>query len=484
MQQNERSRMLGEMPLTKLVPKLSIPIMVSMLVQALYNIVDSIYVSRFSANALTAVSLAYPVQMLMIALSVGMGVGINSLVSRKLGAGQKDESRVAAWNGLFIELAGFLIFLTVGLFFVPGIMNVLVDQTLANRETILQMGVTYLSIVTTWSLGVFSAVFFERMLQVTGNSLLSMVTQMSGAVVNIVLDPILIFGYLGFPSMGIAGAATATVIGQFTSAIIGFAFHQTKNKELALAFKDARLSVPLLSGILSVGFPSTIMQAIGSVMNLGMNKLLGSFDQVGNAAVNVLNVYFKLQSFVFMPVFGLGSGMLAIVGYNFGARNKKRVYESIRVSLTYAVSIMAVGTLVFQLFPQQLMDIFTAHSAQAAETAAGSEAVITQQMNAIGIVAMRIISINFIFSAIGITLSNIFQAVGRGTYSLTISICRQLAVLLPVAWLLKTVFGSVDAVWWSFTAAEVISLIISLLFFRKCNREMIVPLDGPKAAAS
>ena len=474
MQHNERSRMLGEMPMRHLVPKLSVPIMVSMLVQAMYNVVDSIYVSRYSANALTAVSLAYPVQMLMVALSVGMGVGINSLVSRKLGAGLKKESRTASWNGLLIELTGFLIFLCIGLFLTGPIMESLVGQTLANRETILEMSKTYLSIVTTWSLGVFSAVFFERMLQVTGSSVLSMITQMSGAVVNIVLDPVLIFGRLGLPAMGIAGAAVATVIGQFVSAVLGFCFNQFKNPELRLSFAYARLDPELLWGILSVGFPSVIMQAIGSVMNLGMNRLLGSFTDVGNAAVNVLNVYFKLQSFVFMPVFGLGSGMLAIIGYNFGARNKKRVYEGLRVALSYSVSIMLVGTLIFQLFPEQLMGIF---SSSAAGAASESEAQIARQMHDIGVAALRTISLNFVFAAVGITLSNIFQAVGRGVYSLIISISRQLLVLLPAAYLLKAVFGTVGAVWWSFAIAEAVSLVISLSFFRKCDREMIAPLD-------
>ena len=468
MQQSERSKMLGEMPMTRLVPKVGLPIMVSMIVQALYNVVDSIFVARYNPNALTAVSLAYPVQMLMIALSVGMGVGISSLVSRKLGAGLRGEARRAAWNGLLIEGTGSLFFMVIGLFFAPAILKVLVSDNLQNAESIREMGTAYLSIVTTFSQGVFMAVLFERLLQATGNTVNSMLTQLAGAVTNIILDPILIFGLLGFPSLGIAGAATATVIGQFVSAGIGFTLNQKRNPELRLKPADFAPDKALLGGILVVGLPSTVMQAIGSVMNVGMNGLLSSFAQ-GNAAVNVLNVYFKLQSFVFMPVFGLGSGMIAIVGYNYGARNRDRVYRAIKVALAWSAGIMLVGMLIFQLMPEILMSIFDSDA----------EPEVARQMREMGVVALRIISWNFLPAAIGITLSNVFQAVGKGIYSMIISICRQLLVLLPVAYLLKAVFGTVDAVWWCFVSAEAISLMLSLLLFRRCDRTMLRPLDRP-----
>ena len=465
MQNNERSRMLGEMQMGKLVPKVSLPIMISMIVQAMYNVVDSIFVARFNPYALTAVSLAYPVQMLMIALSTGMGVGISSLLSRKLGAGMRAEARRTAWNGFLIEAAGCVLFMLVGLLLAKTAMGVLVSENLKNAENIREMGISYLSIVTIFSQGIFMAILFERMLQATGNTVNAMLTQLAGAITNIILDPIMIFGLLGFPKLGIAGAAAATVIGQYVSAVLGFILNQKKNPELTLNRRDFAVDRVLLGGILAVGLPSTVMQAIGSVMNVGLNGLLSGFEQ-GNAAVNVLNVYFKLQSFIFMPVFGLGSGMIAIVGYNYGARNRQRVYEAVKVSLTWAASILVVGMLIFQLFPGALMSIFDSDA----------EPEVARQMRELGVVALRTISWCFVPAAIGITLSNVFQAVGRGTYSMIMSICRQLLVLLPTAWLLKTVFGTVDAVWWCFVIAEGFSLVLCLLLYRKCDREMLQKL--------
>ena len=466
MQQSERSRMLGEMPMKRLVPKISVPIMISMIVQALYNVVDSIFVSRFNPHALTAVSLAFPIQMLMGSLAVGMGVGISSLLSRKLGAGQRDEARRAAWNGFLIEASGSLLFMIIGLTLIGPIMGMLASDQLANVDNIREMGIGYLSIVTTFSQGIFMAMLFERMLQSTGSTVLSMATQLAGALTNIILDPIMIFGLLGCPSFGVRGAAIATVIGQFVSGGLGFVLNQTRNAELRLSLRDFAVDGALIGGILTVGFPSAVMQAIGSVMNIGMNGLLSGFEQ-GNAAVNVLNVYFKLQSFVFMPVFGLGSGMIAIVGYNYGARNRQRVYDAIRVCLTWAGSIMLAGMICFQIFPSALMSVFQSEA----------EPELTRQMHDIGIVALRAISLCFIPAAIGIVLSNVFQAVGRGVYSMIMSICRQLLVLLPVAWLLKATFGTVDAVWWCFLIAEGVSLALCLLLFRKCDREMLRSLD-------
>ncbi len=322
----DRSKLLGTMPMSRLVPKVSIPIMFSMLIQALYNIVDSIFVSRFDPNGLTAVSLAMPFQMLMIALSTGMGTGINSLLSRRLGERNPEGARRGAWNGLLIEVLGSVLFILFGLLLAGQTMGLVVSDNLANRESIFSMGTSYLTIVTAASTGLFVAIYFERMLQATGNSVLSMVTQLCGALTNIILDPIMIFGLLGCPRMGVSGAAIATVIGQFVSAAIGFVLNQKKNPELRLNVKDAVINRHDLSGIISVGLPSTIMASIGSVMNIGMNAILSGFAQ-SNAALNVMSVYFKLQSFIFMPVFGLSNGIIAIIAYNFGARIKERVYS-------------------------------------------------------------------------------------------------------------------------------------------------------------
>ena len=406
MQRTDRSAMLGTMKMSRLVPKVSVPIMISMMVQALYNVVDSIYVTQYDPNGLTAVSLAAPFQMLMIALSTGMGTGINSLISRRLGERRASDARRASWNGLLIEIAGSLLFVIVGLFLAGPIMKLVAVEGLNNRDAILQMGKEYLSIVTLWSTGLFVAIFFERMLQSTGNTMASMVTQLCGAITNIILDPILIFGKLGFAPMGVAGAAIATVIGQWVSAIIGCILNQIKNEELKLDPKDFAVSSRDMKDIIAVGLPSTIMASIGSAMNIGMNAILQGLPE-SNAGLNVLAVYFKLQSFIFMPVFGLANGIIAILGYNYGARMKSRIYQCIKVALIWAGTIMIIGTLVFMILPNQLMSIF--------ESDADPELV--KQMTDIGVVAMRIIATNFIFAAVGITLSTVFQAIGKGTYS-------------------------------------------------------------------
>lgn len=465
MQSRDRSAVLGSMPMTRLVPKVSIPIMFSMMIQALYNVVDSIFVSRFDPNGLTAVSLAAPFQMLMIALSTGMGTGINSLLSRRLGERNPQGARRAAWNGLVIEVCGSVLFILVGLLLSGVIMRSVVSDSLANAGSILNMGTVYLRIVTMLSTGLFLAIYFERMLQATGNSMLSMVTQLCGALTNIVLDPVMIFGLLGFPRMGVAGAAVATVIGQFVSAIIGFILNQAKNPELRLDRSGFAINKKDMSGIIAVGLPSTIMASIMSVMNIGMNFILSGFEQ-SNAALNVMSVYFKLQSFIFMPVFGLSNGIIAIIAYNYGAHSRERVYKCIKVALCWACSIMLVGMLIFMILPDQLMAIFSSEA----------EAEITAQMTDIGVVAMRIISSSFLFAAVGITLSTVFQAVGRGSYSMIISILRQLLILLPAAWILARLTGDVKAVWWCFPIAEIAALVFCLLYYRKCDRKMISQL--------
>ena len=460
MQQQERSKMLGTMPMNKLVPKVAVPIMISMLVQALYNVVDGIFVARYSADAFTAVSLVFPVQMLMIAVSTGLGVGINSLISRRLGEKRGDAALDAAKNGIFLELCGVALFCLFGLFLSKVYMHLFTDD--ANLQ---KLGEEYLFIVTVFCLGLFMSVVFERMLQATGNTTLSMATQLLGAIVNIILDPIMIFGLLGCPRMGIAGAAIATVIGQFCGLGVGIVCNQLKNRELRLSLHGFRIHPRAVKDILAVGFPSMIMQSISSVLTVLMNMILIAY---GNVAVSVLGVYFKLQSFVFMPVFGLNNGLVAIVGYNFGARLRQRVYEAIRVALIYAVIIMAVGTVLFLVCPEFLLSLFEAEGESAGE------------LTAIGVPALRTICTHFVIAAIGITLSTVFQAIGKGFFSLLMSMCRQLIVLLPAAWILSQI-GGLNAVWWCFPVAEAVSLTLCLALFRKVDVRMLRPLGQEEA---
>lgn len=462
MQNEGRSKLLGEMPMKQLVPKISVPIMISMLVQALYNVVDSIFVAKYDPNALAAVSLAFPIQTLMIALSTGLGVGINSLISRRLGEHNHKAALNAASAGMVLEACGFLLFAIFGLFFSRTFFTWFTDEA-----ALIDLGEQYLFIVSVFSFALFQSIFFERALQSTGNTVFSMVMQLSGAITNIILDPIMIFGLLGFPAMGIAGAAWATVIGQVVSMTVGFIANQTKNKELKLSTREFRVNMQSVREILSVGFPSVIMQAINSLLTVFMNMILIAY---GSVAVSVLGVYFKLQSFVFMPVFGLGNGMVAIIGYNYGARLRSRIYDGIKVSLTYAVVIMAIGTALFWAFPEFLMGLF--------ETSGES----ASQLTAIGVPALRTISLSFILAAVGITLSNVFQAIGKGTYSLLMSLMRQLIVLLPVAWVLSKL-GGLDAIWWSFPIAEVVSVTLCLYLYRKVDRTMLKPMGEDQKAA-
>ena len=446
MEKQERSKMLGTMHMGRLVPKVSIPIMISMLVQALYNVVDGIFVARYSADAFTAVSLVFPIQMLMIAVGTGLGVGINSLVSRRLGEGRAEAARDAARNGIFLELCGGLLFCLFGILGARSFMHVFTED-----QHLQALGGQYLTIVTVFSFGLLLSMVFERLMQSTGNTTLSMTTQLAGAVTNIILDPIMIF----VMDLGVAGAAWATVIGQWVSMSLGLFLNQTRNRELKIHVKGFRPNGGTIKEILAVGFPSIIMQAISSVMNVGMNMILLGF---GNTAVNVLGVYFKLQSFIFMPVFGLGNGLVAIVGYNYGARQRERVYAAIKVALTIALGIMGVGLLLFMAVPQVLLSLFESGDAG--------------DLRVMGQAALRTISLSFLMAAVGITVTVVFQAVGKGVYSLIMSLCRQLIVLLPAAYLLSRT-GSVSAVWWAFPIAELVSLTICLLLFRKVDREML-----------
>jgi len=448
--QQEKSRMLGEMPMAKLVPTVSVPIMISMLVQALYNIVDGIFVAKYSPEALGAVNLAMPLQMLMIALSTGMGTGINSLISRRLGEKNPAEARLAAKNGLFIEACGWLLFVFIGLFAAKPFMASFTDDA-----ALITQGTTYLTIVCTLSFGLFMSICMERMLQASGNTKASMLTQMTGALTNIILDPIFIFVF----DMGVAGAAIATVIGQWVGMMLGFILNQKTNPELKLSWDRFRPQMQILKPIFVVGLPSTVMQAISSLLNVLMNALLMSFSAT---AMNVLGVYFKLQSFVFMPVFGLSNGMVPIVGYNYGARSRKRVYECIRVCIILAAVIMLLGMLAFMVMPDKLLGLFDSSE--------------DGELIALGTVALRTISICFLPAAVGITISTVFQAVGKGMYSLIMSLSRQLVVLLPAAWLLSKV--SLNAVWWAFPIAEIVSLFLSLILFARCDRKLLRKLDA------
>ena len=449
MEKQERSKMLGTMHMGRLVPKVSIPIMISMLVQALYNVVDGIFVARYSADSFTAVSLVFPIQMLMIAVGTGLGVGINSLVSRRLGEGRAEAARDAARNGIFLELCGGLLFCLFGILGARSFMHVFTED-----QHLQALGGQYLTIVTVFSFGLLLSMVFERLMQSTGNTTLSMTTQLAGAVTNIILDPIMIFTL----DMGVAGAAWATVLGQWVSMSLGLFLNQTRNRELKIHVKGFRPQGGTIKEILAVGFPSIIMQAISSVMNVGMNMILLGF---GNTAVNVLGVYFKLQSFIFMPVFGLGNGLVAIVGYNYGARQRERVYAAIKVALTIALGIMGVGLLLFMTVPQLLLSLFESGDAG--------------DLRVMGQAALRTISLSFLMAAVGIIVTVVFQAVGKGVYSLIMSLCRQLIVLLPAAYLLSRT-GSVSAVWWAFPIAELVSLTICLLLFRKVDREMLKKL--------
>ena len=439
---------MGVMPVNKLLVSMSLPMMISMLVQALYNIVDSIFVSRINENALTAVSLAFPLQTLMIALGAGTGVGINALLSKSLGEKDFEKANKSAANGVFLAAVNYVIFLLVGIF-VTG--PFYLSQT--KDAQILEYGKQYLTIVCCCSFGVYTQFVFERLLQSTGKTFYTMITQGVGAIINIILDPIFIFGYFGIPRMGVAGAAIATVIGQIIAGIIAFIINEKKNTEIRLQFRGFRPDLTIIKQIYQVGIPSIIMQAIGSVMTYGMNKILLGFT---NTAAAVFGAYFKLQSFIFMPVFGLNNGMVPIVAYNYGAGKKDRLIKTVKLSILYAVALMFIGFAVFQIFPAQLLLLFDA----------------SDTMLSIGIPALRIISCSFLLAGFCIICGTMFQALGNGVYSMIVSIARQLVVLLPVAYLLSLT-GNVTYVWLAFPIAELVSLGVSVFFLVRINNKVI-----------
>lgn len=445
---NERQEnKMGVMPINRLLITMSLPMMISMLVQALYNIVDSIFVSQINEYALRAVSLAFPIQSLMIAASVGTAVGINAFLSKTLGQKQYDKANVIATNGIFIEVVSALVFAMVGLFVSrPFFMS----QT--DIPQVQEYGVTYLTICCGVGIGIFLQTSFERILQSTGKTVYTMITQGTGAVVNLILDPILIFGYFGLPRMGVAGAAIATVTGQIVAAALAIIFNLKCNKEIHLSFKGFRPNLHLIGQIYKVGAPSIVVQAIGSVMTYGMNLILAAFG----AAQTVFGVYFKLQSFIFMPVFGLNNGMVPIVAYNFGAGKRERVIKTMKSSIMFAVGIMLTGLVIMELFPAQLLGFFNA----------------TEELLVIGVPALRTICLSFCFAGYCIVAGSVFQALGNGVYSMIVSIARQLCVLLPVAYLLS-LSGNVNMIWWAFPIAELMSLGMSTFFLVRIYRNII-----------
>ncbi|MCH5210879.1 MAG: MATE family efflux transporter [Oscillospiraceae bacterium] len=451
MEQTRENKM-GVMPINKLLISMSLPMMISMLVQALYNIVDSVFVSRLSENALTAVSMAFPMQNLMISVGAGLGVGMNALLSRSLGEKNFKGANKTAMNGLFLEVIGYLIFLVIGIFATK-----IFFLAQAGESEITNLGVSYTRICLIMSFGIFMQFTFERMLQSTGRTFLTMITQTTGAVINIILDPILIFGLLGMPKLGVQGAALATVIGQIIAAALALMFNLKKNPDVNLDFKHFKPEMKYIKTILSVGVPSIIMASVGSVMTFGMNKILIAFS---STAVAVFGVYFKLNSFIFMPVFGLNNGMVPIVSYNYGARKKERMTKTIKFAIIYAVALMCIGIALFQFIPDVLLGLFDA----------------SEYMLEIGAPALRIISLSFAFAGICIVLSSCFQALGHGFLSMFVSITRQLIVLLPSAFILSKI-GGLNAVWWSFNIAEIFSLSLSLICYRHLYNKIIKPLE-------
>lgn len=439
---------MGVMPVNKLIISMSLPIMISMLVQALYNIVDSIFVARVSEDALTAVSMAFPIQNLMIAVGAGTGVGVNALLSRSLGEKNYERVNKIAENAVLLLVLSYLAFLVVGLFFVEPFYR---SQT--DIESIITYGKEYLTICCCLSFGVFLQITFERLLQATGRTIYTMITQGTGAIINIIMDPILIFGLFGFPRMGVAGAAAATVIGQIIAGIMGIVINHKRNPEVRIRMKGFRPDGEVIGQIYGIGVPSIIMQAIGSVMTYGMNRILISFTSTATA---VFGVYFKLQSFVFMPVFGMNNGVIPIIAYNYGAGKRERVIKTIKSSICYIVAIMLIGLLAFQVFPERLLQMFDA----------------SDSMLAIGIPALRTISLSFIFAGFCIACGSVFQALGYSVYSMFNSVARQLVVLLPAAYILAQ-FGNVNLVWWAIPIAELMSLAMTIVFMIRINRNVI-----------
>lgn len=453
MEEVKQENKMGTMPEGKLLMNMSLPMMISMLVQAMYNIVDSIFVSRVSENALTAVSLAFPLQTLLIAVGAGTGVGVNSLLSKSLGEKNYDQANKAAMNGIFLYIISYVVSAIVGLLAVrPFYASQIKDAPVE----IMDMGVEYLTIVMVASFGLYAQFIFERLLQATGRTFFTMISQMVGAIINIILDPILIFGLFGLPRMGVAGAAVATVIGQIIAGVIGILYNLKKNDDITISFRGFHPDGQVIATIYKVGLPSIIMQSIGSIMTYGMNRILVGLS---STAAAVFGVYFKLQSFFFMPVFGLNNGIIPIVAYNYGARKKKRVIRTIKWGMLIAFCLTLMGFVAFETIPGTLLLLFNA----------------SENMLSIGAPALRIIAISYLIAWYCIVAGSIFQAVGNGMYSLYVSVARQLVVLLPAAYILARL-GGLSLIWWSFPIAELMSGLISTICLVLTFKKVINPL--------
>ena len=442
---------MGVMPVGKLLANMATPMIISMIVQALYNVVDSVYVSRVSESAVTALSLAYPVQLLQIGFAVGIGVGVNSTLSKALGQRDQEQANRAAGNGIFLALISTGIFMLFGIFGSKAYYQM--QSTVA--ETV-EGGSAYTAICCIFTAGIFAEILGERTLQATGRTVYTMITQGTGAIINIVLDPVFIFGYFGIPAMGVAGAAVATVIGQWVAAILAIIFNLKCNPEVRFGLKYIKPCKQVLRPILGVGVPAMIMNCIGSVMNFGMNQILQGFQET---ATGVFGIYYKLQSFIFMPVFGINNATISIIAYNYGAQKPERITKTLKISVCVALCIMVAGFLAFQLIPDVLLGLFNP----------------SVEFLEIGQNALRTISWSFPIAAVCIALGASFQALGNGIYSTITSLCRQLLVLLPAAYLLSLT-RDVHNVWWSFPIAEVVSGSVTAFFFIRIYRQKIKPL--------
>lgn len=449
---------MGIMPVNKLIFNMSLPMMISMLVQACYNIVDSVFVAKLSEDALTAVSLAFPLQTLVIAVGAGTGVGVNALLSKSLGEKNYKMVNDSAANGGFLYVLSYLLFLVLGF---TAVRPFYASQLKGSSPVILEIGVQYLSIVMIFSFGIFLQFFFERLLTSTGKTVFSMISQLTGALINIILDPILIFGLFGLPKLGVAGAAIATVIGQCAAGVVALVCHLKFNHEVKVSWKGFRPNATIIGIIYMVGVPSIIMQSIGSIMTYCMNKILINFS---STAAAVFGVYFKLQSFFFMPVFGLNNGITPIIAYNYGAQQRKRMVKTIKFSMGVAFILMLIGFAAFELIPQSLLAMFDA----------------SEDMLAIGCQALRIIALHFLIAWFCIIAGTVFQALGKAVYSMIVSIMRQLVVLVPAAYILAK-FGGLEAVWWAFPIAELMSFVVSTICLVNIYRKIIKPLPEGNA---
>ena len=452
MEENIQSKenKMGVVPVNRLLITMSLPMVISMLVQALYNIVDSVFVAQINEAALTAVSMAFPIQNLMIAVAAGTGTGVNALLSKSLGEKNKRMVDDTANMGVFLAICSYAVFAIIGIF----LSRIYFAAQISDAQ-IIEYGDEYMSVICLFSFGLFGQIITERLLQATGRTIFTMFTQGIGAIINIILDPILIFGLLGLPAMGVTGAAAATVIGQIIAAILGFVCNAVYNHDITLSIKGIfTIDTAVISKVYQVGIPSIIMQSITSVMTFSLNKILATFS---STAVAVFGVYYKLNSFIFMPVFGMNNGLVPILSYNYGARKPDRIKKTIKLGMKYAVAIMIFGLLLFELFPSGLLGIFDA----------------SQEMLSIGCVALRIIASSFVFAGVAIICSTVFQAIGNPLHSLIMSVCRQLLVIVPVAWLLS-LSGRLELVWLAFPIAEFVSVAMSIFFMKKTIRH----LDG------